>query len=301
MSTKKKSKQQRKKKSGGGATPSTSSEGNNNAASPKPKPKGKAIQHISREEFMRLSFDKKMKNVPPAEVVKRVGRGMGLTAYVVDYLARSPNATSEHHQYLHKMADEGLVSVLLGLLGRCVDEELFDVVDTSSGYAFNDMGPYLRRGGEFLERYVDEPSVWLDILGGLVNLSQRENPFQFDCHADKEAWIKKVMDYRRETAEGICPMVKCLCDDMKRECFKSKKYWHTVFYTFVNLLYRLVGRVCDIDYNPQIVPILSNYEGLVETMVRCMFWGNERKYPRAFLVFLSSSRCTRELTLIVFL
>ena len=206
-------------------------------------------------------FERSMKSIPPEDAVSRVSNGLGLSTHIVEFLG-TPDASTSHHQYLKRMVDAGLVSVVLGLLNKCREVDIVDIVDTEGSFPFN--GTMVKSRGELLEGYVSTPTVWVDILLRLAA-------------SEKSLGINKMRICRVEIANGIKPLVECVCDDTKRELFKSTQHWYDVFLPFVTLVYWLIGRKCDPDYTGDVtIPILIEYKGLLETMVRCIFWAQER-------------------------
>ena len=115
--------------------------------------------------------------------------------------------------------------------------------------------------GDLVEGYVSNPKVWIEILVHLLGRS--------------ELGIKKKEMYsmKRKVATGLGPFIKCLQNDMKpRRFFGSKHNWHDAWKSFAGLLTHLVGIRGMEDYSPEIIPIVMEYDGLVEMLIRCMFW-----------------------------
>ena len=65
--------------------------------------------------------------------------------------------------------------------------------------------------------------------------------------------------------DNIGPLVSCMCDDVERKFFGSKKYWHESILPFIAMIERLLV----IDSN---VTKLCQYEGLFERVAQWWFW-----------------------------
>ena len=217
----------------------------------------------SMNELLHNSFDTKLSHIPPNEAVERVRQGMGFTTHIVEYISRGKGPTS-HQKYIVEMLGEGLVTVVLDLVNQCGRGDMRDVVETE------EVIPYLttfkfRIGGEIVEGYLSDPTLWIEILVGLTDKS-----------SEMTIGKKKTFYMKRKIARRIGPLIKCLEDDMKREFFGVNKYWHDGFISFMSLLTNLVGIRGFDGYSPEIIPILIEQEGLVEMLLRCIFWGDER-------------------------
>ena len=87
----------------------------------------------------------------PADAVKRVKQGMGFSTYAVDFMSER-QFKAANLDYIQRMADEGLVSVLLDLLNQC--EKSID-----------DVRKYPSIGSEGQLR---DPTPWIKILYDLT-------------------------------------------------------------------------------------------------------------------------------------
>lgn len=244
-SSKKKSKRNKSKKGG-----KNGQDSNSNHSTRIPKiGRGCIIQNnISVDDFMLRAFNKQMKSLPAAEAVNKIRQGRGLPTYIVQFLGRS-NADASHDRYLKQMMDEGLVSELLELLGKCNDGGLLDFVQTDFDlcYPFSPTtGTTLRKGGLVLEGCVGTPRVWFDILCRMAARS---------CE-----WKSKY-DCRMDIAKGLGPIVKCLCDDMKREFFQSNMHWYDVLLPFACLVYNLIGTCGEPQYSKKQYRFSSSMKG----------------------------------------
>jgi len=72
-----------------------------------------------------------------------------------------------------------------------------------------------------------------------------------------------------QIVQGIAPLVRCMCDDIERKLFRSKKNWHTSFLSFVALIFNLTK-------TKEARQILIQYDRLLALMVQCIFWSNQR-------------------------
>lgn len=250
---------QKKDSSAAGAASGNTFSGRRNVGSSNAR--GSFLSVTEHSDLIARCFEKSIKPLTPEDAVGRVGKGMGLSTQIVEFLG-GKHANTSHRRYLNTLVDAGLVSTVLGLLSKCEEGDISDIVD-AGGLPF-DENFLLKSRGEVMEGHVGSPKVWIDILLRLAT-------------GGETLGLEKMRECRVEIAKGIKPLAECLCDDMERECFARKQHWYDAFVPFVTLVHWLIGRTCDIDYAGDItIPILIKYKGFLETLVRCMFWAQER-------------------------
>ena len=145
---------------------------------------------------------------------------------------------SGKNRYLRRLVEAGLIATVLQLLARCEDENFADVL-----------------GGD---GDLPCPAVWLQLLHNTVS--------------NVNMLCQEVLaNSRMEIARGIGPVVRCMTDECQRMFFGENKYWWhgRAIFLFVDLLGDLVMSL-------ETVPILIQYEGLVEFLIQCLFWGKHR-------------------------
>ncbi|KAL7532310.1 hypothetical protein ACHAWF_004089 [Thalassiosira exigua] len=166
---------------------------------------------------------------------------------VVDAIRRGENipTQAEHNICRRRLVEAGMVDAVLGLLFRCEDEALTDVLRDAAG----------PDAEQRCEGVVALPSVWVNLLVNTL------------CDDD----LLNATKINVLIAEGIGPLVRCMVDDMRRELFKDNRYWHEVLSMFSALLQNLAGDT---------LPTLLVYEGLADWVIqRCfdsMFFESHR-------------------------
>ena len=75
---------------------------------------------------------------------------------------------------------------------------------------------------------------------------------------------------RLQIAQGIGPLVRCMCNDTTRLYFKSNKHWRDTIYTFVCLIHNMIIHSAD-----KIIDTLLQYEGLLTSIVQWVFWDED--------------------------
>lgn len=68
-----------------------------------------------------------------------------------------------------------------------------------------------------------------------------------------------------QVAGGICPLVRCMIDESKKEFFQQTVHWPVTVTVFMQLVYVFVQ-------TEEVVPDLLQYEGLVDLLVQSLFW-----------------------------
>ena len=80
----------------------------------------------------------------------------------------------------------------------------------------------------------------------------------------------KSNEYHSRIIDKIGPLVRCMCDDIEREFFGSKRYWHEAISPFIGIIYKMLEAECNNFIQ------LSQYKGLFEMMVQSWFWQSHR-------------------------
>ena len=83
---------------------------------------------------------------------------------------------------------------------------------------------------------------------------------------------------RLQIAENIGPLVRCMCNDTKRQFFKSNKHWADTMQVFVCLIHNMILSCfnnSDEIEGKKIIDTLLNYEGLLSSIIQWGFWDEE--------------------------
>ena len=120
---------------------------------------------------------------------------------------------------------------------------LLDVVFDHLGRCNEDFGSVMSDIGGDLQT----PVIWVELLLS-VTVSD-------ECHS--------------QIIDNIDPLFRCMCDDVERKLFGSKKYWHQAIFQFAGIIYRMLS----VESN---FTKLSQYEGLIEKIVQWWFWESHR-------------------------
>ena len=231
-----------------------------------------SVPSPDKDEYARI-FENNMKKLPPEDVVERVRKGMGRSTQVITHLlacAKPETAKGnadiklqrQHQKYLVRLLDAGLVSVVLGLLQRC-QESFDDVVEAEIEIGGVSIGKRVIATCPDMEGRISAPGLWIHLLSNIIVCSGVGN--------------KRIDEIKMQIACDIGPLVSCMCDDVKRELFQSKKYWFDAIPSFVYNLYSIVSkRSGTLDVRKSAVSILSKYDGLTELMIQSIFWGEHR-------------------------
>ena len=223
---------------------------------------GYAFKKDSLKSFFSDTFDDTLKHIPPKKAVERVRQGMGLTTHTVQYISGKDRPDFQQ-KYIIDMIGEGLVTVLFDLVNQCGENKIRDVAKTKEKFPFSPRRPIKSYSG-IVEGYLYNPGILLDILVNLVGRS--ELPID----------SKQMFRIKRKVARSLGPLIECLKDDTKREYFQINEYWHDAHISLMSLLTHLVGIRGFEDYSPKIIPIVIEYDGLIEMLVKCIFWGEYR-------------------------
>jgi len=145
-----------------------------------------------------------------------------------------------------------VLSVVLVFLKRCEDESFNNLVNTN-------------RSGT-----IQSPSHW-------INLLQKATLQEPSC--------------RLQIAENICPLVKCMCNDMTRLFFKSNKHWKEAMLSFVGLIYNMIHSCTADNSDKKIVYALIQNEGLLRSIIQWGYWGQHRSDISKELRLLDVDMC----------
>eukprot|EP00571_Detonula_confervacea_P016007 CAMPEP_0172307816 /NCGR_PEP_ID=MMETSP1058-20130122/8591_1 /TAXON_ID=83371 /ORGANISM="Detonula confervacea, Strain CCMP 353" /LENGTH=699 /DNA_ID=CAMNT_0013020091 /DNA_START=114 /DNA_END=2213 /DNA_ORIENTATION=+ len=218
--------------------------------------KGKFVQRNPDEKLMEQCFEKKFKHVPPEDIVARVRQGEGKpTQLLSEFLRYWDNDIV--NQYLQRLVDAGLIPAVLEILSRCEDDDFCDVVEAdATACSVVNSQVFNSRNIEGQEGTIPEPRAWVLLLHDTVQHVKRLGE-------------KRNHECRMQIAQEIAPLVKCMCDDMRRELFRSTKYWHTCIFPFIALIFNLAG-------TKETQSILIEHDGFLALMVQCIFWSDQR-------------------------
>ena len=146
-------------------------------------------------------------------------------------------------------------------------------LEESNGISYEQSG-ILSTVLKFLKRCEDDTfvKVLLDIGGGNLTTPQ--------------LWVRILVkaevqepSCRLQIAQSIGPLVKCMCNDSKRQFFKSNKHWRGIIQAFVALIHNMilhsVNNSDEIE-GKKIIDTLLNYEGLLTSIVQWGFWDEDR-------------------------
>ena len=135
----------------------------------------------------------------------------------------------------------------------------------------SDVLSYLKRCGKetfdqvisYVGRGITMPSIWIGMLTSIV------------FHDQSYSSMVKI-------AEGIEPLVRCMCDDIKCLFFKSNKLWEDSIVEFVDLIRTIIVNCIQLEERKN--PILQNtvdallqHEGLLASILQWGFWDNENR------------------------
>jgi len=127
---------------------------------------------------------------------------------------------------------------------------------------------------KFLKRceYDTFVKVMLDIGGGNLTAPQLWIRILIKAEAQEESC-------RLQIAQSIGPLVRCMCNDTKRQFFKSNKHWLDTIRAFAALIHNMIlSGVSNSDKVEckMIIDTLFQHEGLLTSIVQWVFW--DEKY-----------------------
>jgi len=141
-----------------------------------------------------------------------------------------------------------VLPTVLNFLKRC-EHKSFEGVITSAG-----------DGGR-----LKSPLIWIKVLGKTISLNQSCNCLM-------------------QITKNIGPLVNCMCNDIKRQFFKSNTYWRKCIVGFVQLISDIT-RLClapnskveaSSSERKVVLDTLLQHEGLLTSIVQWRFWRTER-------------------------
>ena len=138
----------------------------------------------------------------------------------------------------HADLPNGVLSVALNFLQRCEDETFAEVM--------LDVG-----GGDLIS-----PESWIRILWRAATESS-------SC--------------RTQIVSNIGTLVKCMCDDTKRQLFKSNKHWREGVLPFVQLISEMIynSYQSDDSVDKTIITLLLQNKELLTSIVQWGFWRDD--------------------------
>lgn len=104
------------------------------------------------------------------------------------------------------------------------------------------------------EESLGDPAGWIMLLDSMLQNTTCEDV---------------RLNTRLEIARRIGLLIRCMIDDRQRRCFDDNFHWWDSMVPFVALLETLTLSL-------ETVPILLQYDGLVEFLIQCMFWESHR-------------------------
>lgn len=100
-------------------------------------------------------------------------------------------------------------------------------------------------------------------------------------------WFTRFEKCNLEIANGVRAIIPCMCDDTKRQFFKSNKYWHEGIPPFFGLVDNLLNRSSQ-STSTKAGHILLQNKGFLESMVQMGFWSAYRpdilKESKSYLI-----------------
>jgi len=149
------------------------------------------------------------------------------------------------------------LSIVLNFLKRCEDETFVEVMDSVRLKDEAFMGFRGACCGDLVT-----PSTWINILQKASSGSSEPR-----C-------ILQI-------AENIGPLVRCMCNDMKRLFFKSNKHWKDGILPFVDLIGKMIstsiGSTDENGEDKKSVDMLLTREGLLGSIVQWGYWKREHR------------------------
>ena len=131
----------------------------------------------------------------------------------------------------------GILSTVLKFLKRCEDDTFVKVM--------------LDIGGD-----LQTPRFWVQVL--------------IKAEAQEESC-------RLQIAQNIGPLVRCMCNDTKRQFFKSTKHWREAMQAFSSLIHNMILSTfaSNSPKDKEVMDTLLKYEGLLTSIVHWGFWNED--------------------------
>jgi len=145
-------------------------------------------------------------------------------------------------------------------------------LEESNGISYEQSG-ILSTILKFLKRCEDDTfaKVMLDVGGGDL--------------VSPQTWVRVLVkaeaqepSCRLHIAQNIGALVRCMCNDTKRQFFRSNKHWSDTIQAFLCLIHNMIlSGVSNSDKTEgeKIIDPLLNYEGLLASIVQWGFWKEE--------------------------
>jgi hypothetical protein len=181
-------------------------------------------------------YSKKIKTLPPHQVVAEVAQGKDLASQAVVLLSGTDIADNSCRL---KLVEAGLIRTVLHLLSRCEDEKFEPVLQETNG----DLAL---------------PSVWINLLLNTI--------------ANDNLPANVLLKTRLEIARGMGPLVRCMTNDIQREFFGDPKFWHAAAFYFIALLQNLVLSPETVPVMQQ----QYDHSRIQHFLIRSMFWQTHR-------------------------
>ena len=145
-------------------------------------------------------------------------------------------------------------------------------LEESNGISYEQSG-VLSTILKFLKRCEDDTfvKVMLDVGGGDLKTPTSWVRILLKAEAREESC-------RLHIAQSIGPLVKCMCNDTKRQLFKSTKHWVDTIRAFVALIHNMILSGFDNSdktENTEIIDTLLQHEGLLTSIVQWGLWEEE--------------------------
>ena len=125
-----------------------------------------------------------------------------------------------------------ILSSVLGFLRRCENESFKDVLAPLSGD-------------------LECPSMWINVLYHVGTLQP---------------------SYNLQIAQNIGPLVKCMCEDVKRLFFQNNKHWFDTIRLFSGLVLNIISKA-----KSEVIGALLQHEGLLRSIAQWRFWNEENR------------------------
>ena len=187
---------------------------------------------------------------PPGVIVEKVKKGE---------MAPPSLGSWEDAELRQRLLDAGLLTAI----GSFLNEGAHNEFKSPLGNGVFITGTHNVKTGEQEQVGFERisPKIWLLSLTKYVKI-----PTAVSSLDDKEC-AKLCL----EVALNIGPFVECMCDDITREMFKSKKYYYSMLSLFFNLIFRLLASL-----STETAEVLLEYDGFIDFIVQSLFWRTHR-------------------------
>ena len=216
------------------------------------------VMHCTSGEIRKRDEIKKiLHSMPIPSFLDAIRQGVVVPeGYIIKYGDMTPAGVA----FRRRLVEGGLIASLLHFVNQGNDkefsfnEEIFTYPDSkiaplSPGYWFCTMV------------YTAISSLEVDDAEKIEKI-RLENSLEED---DAE----KIEKIRLEIAAGIGPVVKCLCNDIRREFFQSNRHWYLSVGRFLQLIEWLTRSRGSLE-------VLVKHNGLLEWVAQCPYWRTHR-------------------------